>query len=99
LSSKNSVNGGVFKMKKCYLFALMLALILTCVLPANQSFAANPQLLVDLSSSTGSIKYGATGFLYGLGDEGIPSDNMLTALKPQVAAQKAQWAAAPKWMH
>jgi hypothetical protein len=33
--------------------------------------------------------YGATGWLYGLGHEGIPSDNMLSALKPQITAQKA----------
>ncbi len=46
------------------------------------------KLTVDISCNTGEFKYGATGFLYGLGDEGIPSDNMLAALKPQVTAQK-----------
>jgi hypothetical protein len=50
--------------------------------------AANPQLMVDLSSGTGLLKYGASGFLYGLGNAGIPSANMLAPLKPQVAAQK-----------
>ncbi|OCT12290.1 dockerin [Paenibacillus pectinilyticus] len=63
--------------------------VLSGLLPASVSFAANPQLVVDLSTNTGPLKYGATGFLYGLGDEGIPSDNMLAALKPQVTAQKA----------
>ncbi|MGD0613646.1 MAG: hypothetical protein ABSB41_19285 [Anaerolineales bacterium] len=51
---------------------------------------ANPQLAVDLSSNTGALKHGASGFLYGLGNDGIPSVNMLAPLKPQVAAQKPE---------
>ncbi|KAI8812368.1 carbohydrate binding family 6 [Cladochytrium replicatum] len=46
------------------------------------------QLTVDLTSNTGPLRYGAVGFLYGLGDVGIPTDTMLFALKPQVTAQK-----------
>jgi hypothetical protein len=49
-----------------------------------------PRLVVDLSFNTGAIKHGASGFLYGLGNDGIPSINMLTPLKPQVAAQKPE---------
>ncbi len=49
-----------------------------------------PQLLVDLSADTGALKYGAAGFLYGLGNDGIPSANVLAPLKPQVAAQKPE---------
>jgi hypothetical protein len=52
--------------------------------------AANPQLIVDLSFDTGALKYGASGFLYGLGNAGIPSVGMLAPLKPQVAAQKPE---------
>ena len=52
--------------------------------------AANPQLVVDLSSDTGALKYGTSGFLYGLGNEGIPSVAMLAPLRPQVAAQKPE---------
>jgi hypothetical protein len=48
------------------------------------------KLLIDLSARTGPIKHGATGFLYGLGKAEIPSINMLTPLKPQVAAQKPE---------
>jgi len=47
------------------------------------------KLMVDLTTDTGSMKYGATGFLYGMSNEGIPTDTMLAALKPQVLAQKA----------
>jgi hypothetical protein len=48
------------------------------------------KLVVDLSSDTGALKYGASGFLYGLGNDGIPSVNMLAPIKPQVAAQKPE---------
>jgi hypothetical protein len=57
--------------------------------PVASANAAASQLTVDLSANTGALRYGATGFLYGLGDEGIPNETMLAALKPQVTAQKA----------
>ncbi|GID90881.1 carbohydrate-binding protein [Amorphoplanes digitatis] len=56
---------------------------------ATPARAAASQLTVDLAAGTGALRYGATGFLYGLGDEGIPNETMLAALKPQVTAQKA----------
>ncbi|MFZ4452853.1 carbohydrate-binding protein [Salibacterium aidingense] len=46
-------------------------------------------LKVDLSSSTGEIRHGASGFLYGLGDKDNPSKNLIAPLSPQVIAQKA----------
>lgn len=49
-----------------------------------------PQLVIDLSCNTGALKYGASGFLYGLGNENIPTVNMLAPLKPQVASQKPE---------
>lgn len=64
---------------------VIVASSLTVVSPA---YAATT-VTVNLAASTGALKYGATGFLYGLGDEGAPSDNMLAPLKLQVAAQKA----------
>ena len=48
------------------------------------------QLWVDLAQDTGALKYGASGFLYGLGNAGIPNVAMLAPLKPQVAAQKPE---------
>lgn len=61
---------------------------LAMTMPATPASAA-AQLVVDLATNTGALRYGATGFLYGVGDEGIPNETMLAALKPQVAAQKA----------
>ncbi|AGB41658.1 CBM6-containing protein [Halobacteroides halobius DSM 5150] len=46
------------------------------------------RIKVDLTKDTGEIKYGGIGFLYGLGDDGIPSENVLAPLNLQVAAQK-----------
>jgi hypothetical protein len=59
------------------------------LLAAAPGVAATSTVTVDLSAGTGALKYGATGFLYGLGDPGIPSTTMVAALKPRVAAQKA----------
>jgi hypothetical protein len=47
-------------------------------------------LTVHLDTPTGPLKYGATGFLYGLGNDGIPSLATLLPLRPQVAAQKPE---------
>src|SRR5882724_2173541 len=65
------------------------ATVLAASLTALPASAAASTLTVDLATGTGALRYGATGFLYGLGDEGIPNDTMLAALKPQVTAQKA----------
>jgi len=69
--------------------AAVVAALAAAALPAVPASAAPSQLLVDLSAGTGALRYGATGFLYGLGDEGIPNETMLAALRPQVTAQKA----------
>ncbi len=46
------------------------------------------KLEIDMTNETGPIRHGACGFLYGLGNDGIPSLNMLTPIKPKVVAQK-----------
>jgi len=56
----------------------------------SEGIMSEPRLVVDLSSYTGALKHGASGFLYGLGNDGIPSVNVLTPIKPQVAAQKPE---------
>lgn len=70
-------------MKSTKRWGLALALILSSMV------AWADTLTVDAGTDLGPLKYGATGFLYGLGDEGIPSNAVLGALRPQVAAQKA----------
>lgn len=55
----------------------------------TQEISSQEVLSIDASQELGQIRHGATGFLYGLGDPGIPSQQVLQALHPSVAAQKA----------
>ncbi|GLK25672.1 PxKF domain-containing protein [Microbacterium thalassium] len=48
--------------------------------PANVS--------VDLSADTGAIYGGATGVLYGMSDDGVPSDDLVAGMRPRTLAQK-----------
>ncbi|MFF9100936.1 carbohydrate-binding protein [Streptomyces rubrogriseus] len=47
---------------------------------ASPAAAAAVNVSVDLSKSTGALKYGATGFLYGQGSDGVPTDTVLNGL-------------------
>ncbi len=78
-------------MRRKVAFGLLLAVLAVSgpLLP-SASYSANPQLVVDLSQDTGDISHGASGFLYGLGNPGVPTDNVLQPLHPQQAAQKPQ---------
>jgi len=48
-----------------------------------------PTLYVDMANRTGALKHGAAGFLYGLGEDGVPSAQLLAPLKPKITVQKA----------
>ncbi|MCC9709977.1 cellulosome protein [Streptomyces sp. MNU76] len=53
--------------------------------------AADPQrLTVDLSASEGPVMHGANGALYGLSDDGVPSDAALAPLKITSISQKPE---------
>ncbi|MBA2809350.1 cellulosome protein [Streptomyces sp. KM273126] len=53
--------------------------------------AADPQrLTVDLSASEGPVMLGANGALYGLSDDGVPSDAALEPLKVTSISQKPE---------
>ncbi|WP_330308250.1 MULTISPECIES: CBM35 domain-containing protein [unclassified Streptomyces] len=74
--------------------ALMGATVVTAALlgtaltvPAAQ--AATPQLTVDLGTTTGAVMHGANGALYGLSDDGVPGDSLVTPLHMTSIAQKA----------
>lgn len=45
-------------------------------------------MTVDMADTTGAVKHGATGFLYGIGEDNVPDVNLLTALKPYMCEQK-----------
>jgi hypothetical protein len=52
--------------------------------------AASEQVSVDLAQSTGAFRGGASGALYGLYDEGVPSNNLIQGMGLQSVDTKAQ---------
>ncbi len=44
---------------------------------------------VDFASSTGAFRGGASGMLYGLGDDGVPTDAIVAGARPLNVTQKA----------
>lgn len=68
------------------------ALALTgLIVPISTSSAAGGAdvLRVDLSVSTGAVQGGASGMLYGLGDDGVPTDAIIAGAGPKNVTQKA----------
>ncbi|SMF10535.1 hypothetical protein [Cellulosimicrobium composti] len=61
------------------------------VTPSVTSVAAEDVevLQVDLSASTGAVQGGASGMLYGLGDDGVPTDPIVAGAHPTNVTQKA----------
>ncbi len=57
--------------------------------PSTAQPAAPETLNVDLASSTGAFYGGATGILYGLGDPGVPSQDLIAGMRPRTISQKA----------
>ncbi|WP_329267108.1 CBM35 domain-containing protein [Streptomyces sp. NBC_01451] len=58
---------------------------------AGPAAAADPQrVTVDLAASEGPVMRGANGTLYGLSDDGVPSDAMLAPLKITSISQKPE---------
>ncbi len=49
---------------------------------------SSPTLTVDMTAETGDILHGASGFLYGISNEDVPTTNTLVPLKPKVLATK-----------
>ncbi|MEU9063044.1 CBM35 domain-containing protein [Streptomyces sp. NPDC048430] len=58
--------------------------------PAAAAAAVAQTLSVDLAASEGPVMHGANGALYGLSDDGVPSDAILEPLKISTVSQKAQ---------
>lgn len=47
-----------------------------------------PSLTADLSVKTGDVTTGASGYLYGLAEEGVPSENMTESIDISTVSQK-----------
>ncbi|MFE2757842.1 hypothetical protein ACFXGA_38150, partial [Actinosynnema sp. NPDC059335] len=73
--------------------AVAAALLLATLSPTTPTAAARTEpaaetLRVDLAAPTGAFRGGATGILYGLGDPGVPSRDLIAGMKPRTIAQK-----------
>ncbi|MFC3890636.1 hypothetical protein ACFOWZ_04065 [Lentzea rhizosphaerae] len=67
----------------------VVAVLALSTLSSPAAVAATETLRVDLASSTGAFRGGATGMLYGLGDEGVPSQDLIAGMRPRSISQKA----------
>ncbi|MEV5528511.1 CBM35 domain-containing protein [Streptomyces prunicolor] len=68
---------------------MVTAALLGTALTVPAAQAATPTLSVDLGTTTGAVMHGANGALYGLSDDGVPGDNIVTPLHMTSIAQKA----------
>ncbi|MFC0107765.1 hypothetical protein [Kibdelosporangium aridum] len=69
--------------------ATVLALTVLSPAAASAQSTAAETLRVDLASPTGAFHGGATGILYGLGDPGVPSRDLIAGMRPRTISQKA----------
>ena len=87
------------KSLKRFCAALLAGAVLLGGIPQSQKISAAenntselveklPTLTVDLGEKTGDILHGASGFLYGISNEDVPTTNTLVPLKPKVLATK-----------
>ena len=78
-------------MRKTYIAFLLIIISLSLIVAfaGCSSVPTNNIVNIDYSISEGDIKYGATGWLYGLAEENVPSSNLLLGLQPKIAAVKA----------
>ena len=67
------------------ILAFILSLIL-CV--ENIPMITTPKLVIDANKPIGEVSTKATGFLYGLSEPGVPSDNMTDSLDISSVSQK-----------
>ncbi|NQX24760.1 hypothetical protein HQQ79_13385 [Curtobacterium sp. VKM Ac-2852] len=64
-----------------------IAMVFAAVTPLAAS-AATSTIAVDFSKTTGTFRGGATGTLYGLGDDGVPSQAVLNGARVTNTSQK-----------
>ncbi len=79
-------------LKKVLAYTLIAAVALTTAGARPQTEAAEntyaPTMNIDMTDELGEIMHGASGFLYGISSEDVPTMNLITPLKPKVLATK-----------
>lgn len=79
-------------LKRVLAYTLTAAMALPAVGIRPQTVAAEdayaPTMNVNMTEEPGEIMHGASGFLYGISSEDVPTMNLITPLKPKVLATK-----------
>jgi hypothetical protein len=78
----------IFRIRSSFCRLLSCLLLISIGTLVDSSAAQSSSVVVDVSSSQAPMRHGATGWLYGLGAPGIPSESMVAPLSPGIAAQK-----------
>ncbi len=70
-------------------FSVILCFVLISVLLAGGFFIMyKPSLTADFSKKTGAVTSGASGYLYGIAEKGVPSENMTESVDISTVSQK-----------
>lgn len=84
--------GQILKRVLAYTLAAAVALPTAAIRPQTVAAAEEdtyaPTMTVDMTDELGEIMHGASGFLYGISSEDVPTMNLITPLKPKVLATK-----------
>lgn len=79
-------------LKRILAYTLTAAMVLPAIGTRPRTVAAEdtyaPTMTVDMTNELGDIMHGASGFLYGISSEDVPTMNLITPLKPKVLATK-----------
>lgn len=81
-------------MKKTVLIVFAAAVAVCIIAGVTVFFACEPvyhTMEADFASPEGEITHGATGWLYGIAEDEVPSSDLLTPLSPQIACVKAPY--------
>lgn len=75
-----------------YYFKTVISLILAVLslLPSKIGMPFGPSVIFDASELTGEVTSGASGYLYGIAEDGVPSYNMIESLDISSVSAKTQ---------
>ena len=73
---------------KKFLLAIVCVVIIIGLCVGGFFVFYKPSLTVDMSNKTGNVTTGASGYLYGLAEEGVPSKNMTESIDISTVSQK-----------
>lgn len=76
------------KFFKRFLLAVLCIVIIIGLCVGGFFLFYKPSLTVDMSKKTGNVTTGASGYLYGLAEEGVPSKNMTESIDISSVSQK-----------